>query len=531
MQAKRILTALKGPRLRRDLRRAVFTLVAFLVIAVPSSRVIDGRSTSSIGDAAAQGLEPWGDDVDDEDLFGDDELLFGDEGGDIFDPDGGELDFVDFEIDEPFPDDVEDNGFAPEEVFFYDEEISENLTADGIPLVAVQAYQGAAAASGTADPGCGIPWYLLAAIGRVESDHGRFGGSRLLMNGDGTIPIRGLPLDGRPGLARIDDTDGGALDGDTTFDRAVGPMQFIPSTWRSVMVDGNRDGSRNPNNIFDATLGAAGYLCSGPGNLRDPVQQAAAVRRYNHTDEYVRVVMGVAAQYADQSAGQPPVPQPGPGPTPPPASPPRTPPAPRPPVNAGPRPTTPTPTTQPPAPAPPTTQPPATPPTTVAPGPEVPDPGDPTEPVDPTAPTPPGTPDPDGPTAPDVPGPDVPEDGVPTDPTQDDAPVDPELPPAAVGWSGTMLEFVGETLTEREQAACAEGTGDAIAVPAPEAGAPAGEPGTAECVAPAPEGAAPGEGAGAATDDAGPLARPQAVACFGGCAEGPVPQPRNAITV
>jgi Transglycosylase SLT domain len=484
MRVKKILTALRGGRLRRDLRRTMFTLVAFLVIAVPSSAVIEGMSASSIGDAVGEGLMPW---EDDESFFGDEELLFGDDGGDIFDADGGELDFLDWDIYEPFPDDVEAAGFAPEEDFFYEEEIADNLTADGIPFVAVQAYQRAEATSAVADPGCGVPWTLLAAIGRVESDHGRFGGSRLLSNGDGTRPIRGVPLDGGPGIARILDTDGGALDGDTTYDRAVGPMQFIPSTWRGVAVDGNRDSRRDPNNIFDATLGAAGYLCSGPGVLRDPAQQAAAVRRYNHTDEYVRVVMSVAAQYADHSVGQPRVPQPdtAPQPSPQPSPPPATRPAPQPaPPTTQPAPRPAPPTTQ--APAPPTTQAPPTtapaPPTTQAPAPAPEDPAPP-EVEAPEAPESPRTPD--EPTPPG--GPDVPEDtGIPTDPTQDDAPVGEELPPAAVGWSGTMLEFVDETLAERTECAdAAEGEAPAPeSAPCPAPGAPA-EGGEDGAVAPA----------------------------------------------
>ncbi|MGH8775651.1 MAG: lytic transglycosylase domain-containing protein [Jiangellaceae bacterium] len=89
----------------------------------------------------------------------------------------------------------------------------------------------------------------------------------------------------RPNVALIRDTDGGALDGDTTYDRAVGPMQFIPSTWRSVSVDGNGDGRRDPNNIYDAAQGAAVYLCAGDTDLRDPIQAARAVRRYNNADE------------------------------------------------------------------------------------------------------------------------------------------------------------------------------------------------------------------------------------------------------
>ena len=93
------------------------------------------------------------------------------------------------------------------------------------------------------------------------------------------------------------------LDGDTSFDRAVGPMQFIPSTWASVGVDANGDGKRDPDNIFDAALGAAVYLCAAGGDLTDPDQAAAAVRRYNNADEYVRVVLALAA--SPMSAAKP----------------------------------------------------------------------------------------------------------------------------------------------------------------------------------------------------------------------------------
>ncbi|HET6686356.1 MAG TPA: lytic murein transglycosylase [Jiangellaceae bacterium] len=109
--------------------------------------------------------------------------------------------------------------------------------------------------------------------------------------------MRGIPLDGRPNVALIRDTDGGALDGDTTYDRAVGPMQFIPSTWRSVAADANADGRHDPNNIYDAAEGAAVYLRIGNADLRDPSQAARAVRRYNNADEYVRVVLSLAELY------------------------------------------------------------------------------------------------------------------------------------------------------------------------------------------------------------------------------------------
>ena len=171
------------------------------------------------------------------------------------------------------------------------------LDASGIPEVALEAYQRAADALAVSDAACHLPWQLLAAIGRVESDNGQFGGAVLLPDGYGTRPIYGIPLDGRDGVALVRDTDGGKLDGDPDFDRAVGPMQFIPSTWALYGVDGNGDGKKDPNNIFDAALGAADYLCADGGDLANPAQEAAAVLRYNDADEYVHVVLALTASY------------------------------------------------------------------------------------------------------------------------------------------------------------------------------------------------------------------------------------------
>ncbi len=176
-------------------------------------------------------------------------------------------------------------------------EVIETLGESGIPTVAVDAYMQAADRLAVDDPTCGIRWTLLAAIGRVESNHGRFGGALLRDDGYGTRPIRGIPLDGRPNVALILDTEGGELDGDTTYDRAVGPMQFIPSTWQSVGVDANGDGKRDPNNIIDAAQGAAAYLCRGDADLRDVGARGQAVRRYNNADAYVRVVLDLAEMY------------------------------------------------------------------------------------------------------------------------------------------------------------------------------------------------------------------------------------------
>ena len=95
-------------------------------------------------------------------------------------------------------------------------------------------YKRAALAIEKSDPGCHLDWSLLAGIGRVESNHGRYGGSQVYADGSTSPHIVGLALNGAGNVASISDTDGGRLDGDTTWDRAVGPMQFIPSTWAVV---------------------------------------------------------------------------------------------------------------------------------------------------------------------------------------------------------------------------------------------------------------------------------------------------------
>jgi membrane-bound lytic murein transglycosylase B len=176
------------------------------------------------------------------------------------------------------------------------------LAAGGIPLTALQAYQSAAVRENLADPGCHLPWPLLAAIGRVESDHGRFAGAVLHTDGLSTPRVVGIPLDGH-GTALIRDTDHGRLDGDRAYDRAVGPMQFIPSTWATYGADGNADGVADPFNIFDAAAAAAHYLCVAGGDLGTAAGQERAVLAYNHSAAYLREVLQLEAVYAGAVPG------------------------------------------------------------------------------------------------------------------------------------------------------------------------------------------------------------------------------------
>jgi len=181
----------------------------------------------------------------------------------------------------------------------------------GIPGAALDAYQFAQRTLAATRPGCHLSWAVLAGIGRIESDHASDG--RVDAFGNTLGSILGPRLDGSPGVAAIPDTDQGMLDGDTVWDRAVGPMQFIPSTWRSFGVDGNGDGAANPNNIYDSTVATGLYLCAGGANLSDPIQLQAAVFRYNHSAAYVDVVLQWAHAYL---TGVVPIPS-APGPVPP----------------------------------------------------------------------------------------------------------------------------------------------------------------------------------------------------------------------
>jgi hypothetical protein len=83
-----------------------------------------------------------------------------------------------------------------------------------------------------------------------------------------------------------------------TFARAMGPMQFLPGTWARYAVDGNGDGKADVQNVFDATLAAARYLCGGGLNMRDPNQAMTAILRYNNSVAYAQNVLGWARAYA-----------------------------------------------------------------------------------------------------------------------------------------------------------------------------------------------------------------------------------------
>lgn len=180
----------------------------------------------------------------------------------------------------------------------WSESMSEQLN---IPRTALQAYGYAARAAEISHPGCGIGWTTLAGIGSIESSHGRYAGARLDDTGRPSIPIRGLALDGSHGIKRIADTDRGVLDGDLEFDRAIGPLQFIPGTWEKWASDADGDGMTDPNDLDDAAMAAAQYLCTVGGDMRKPEGFWKALLDYNESHQYGQDVIDHADHYGRTS--------------------------------------------------------------------------------------------------------------------------------------------------------------------------------------------------------------------------------------
>ncbi|MEU6536148.1 lytic transglycosylase domain-containing protein [Streptomyces sp. NPDC047000] len=172
--------------------------------------------------------------------------------------------------------------------------VAQGDTEAGIPATVLDAYKKAADELSASKPGCNLPWQLLAAIGKVESGQAR--GGRVDADGTTLSPILGPVLDGN-GFASIRDTDGGLYDGDSTYDRAVGPMQFIPSTWAWAGRDGNGDGKKDPNNVYDAALAAGHYLCRMDWDLSRQADLHSAILSYNNSQDYLNTVLSWLEYY------------------------------------------------------------------------------------------------------------------------------------------------------------------------------------------------------------------------------------------
>jgi membrane-bound lytic murein transglycosylase B len=178
-----------------------------------------------------------------------------------------------------------------------DARLTSPIVGTDLPLLALDAYVRAAAKLATEKPQCAINWTMIAALGRIESRHGNINGATLRPDGRPTVRIVGIALTGDNGTALVPDTDGGAIDGDADLDRAVGPMQFIPSTWTAFRRDGNGDGVTDPQNIYDAALAAATYLCSSGRSLASNDNLRTAYLAYNRSSSYVADAFDNIATY------------------------------------------------------------------------------------------------------------------------------------------------------------------------------------------------------------------------------------------
>jgi Transglycosylase SLT domain len=132
-----------------------------------------------------------------------------------------------------------------------------SASSSGLPTTYLQLFQESAARY------CpGLPWTVLAAIGQIES-------------ADGT---------------NVGPSSAGAL----------GPMQFLPSTWAIWGIDGfGQTGPPNVLNPYDAVPSAARLLCAD-GAAKGGAALSAAIFDYNHADWYVREVLQLAAAYAQE---------------------------------------------------------------------------------------------------------------------------------------------------------------------------------------------------------------------------------------
>lgn len=176
--------------------------------------------------------------------------------------------------------------------------VADTAARAGIPAPAVRAYANAQ----LSEPrGCDVGWTTLAGIGWVESQHGTIGGRTLGDDGRSSSPILGPALDGRRYAAVPATPETTAWHGDRRWDHAVGPLQFIPSTWETWGADGDGDGFADPNDIDDAAYAAVRYLCADGHDLSTGSGWADAVFSYNHAQSYVDSVYAAATAYADRT--------------------------------------------------------------------------------------------------------------------------------------------------------------------------------------------------------------------------------------
>jgi cell wall-associated NlpC family hydrolase len=177
-----------------------------------------------------------------------------------------------------------------------------------IPPVMLRAYRAAADGVGAYDDACrGMAWPILAGVAKIESGHAA--DRSISEAGDIEPPVLGPRLDGSGeggNTTPVDDTDGGLWDGDSEYDRAVGPFQFLPQTFVSWGLSAAGDGQPDPHNAFDAALSAAHYLCGDGRDLTERSQLRQALFTYNHSEAYVDEVLSWIERYQQPPAADAP---------------------------------------------------------------------------------------------------------------------------------------------------------------------------------------------------------------------------------
>jgi hypothetical protein len=178
--------------------------------------------------------------------------------------------------------------------------VVETAEKAGIPAPAVRSYANAQLGR---PAGCDVGWTTLAGIGWVESQHGTIDGRTLGEDGRSSSPILGPALNGRGEVAAIPASpDSTEWHGDQRWDHAVGPLQFIPSSWETWAADGDGDGVEDPNDLDDAAAAAVAYLCADGHDLTTGQGWADAVFSYNHAQSYIDAVHAAATSYADRTS-------------------------------------------------------------------------------------------------------------------------------------------------------------------------------------------------------------------------------------
>ena len=164
----------------------------------------------------------------------------------------------------------------------------------GIPATVLDAYKKAAAELQESKPGCNLPWQLLAAIGQVESGQAR--GGRVDADGTTISKILGPQLDGN-GFALIKDTDNGAYDGNSSYDRPSAPCSSSPPPGRGPAATATATARRTPTTSTTPPSPPATTCAATAGTCRSQGDLDRAILSYNPSQDYLNTVLSWLEYY------------------------------------------------------------------------------------------------------------------------------------------------------------------------------------------------------------------------------------------